>query len=179
VRWIALLKAINVAGHQPVTMASLADAARAAGAADVRTLLASGNLVLSSASRSSTALESQLEQSFSTRLALTTDVFVRSADEWNAAIDANPFPNEALEDPSHVLLLSTKRAARARDVEALAEAIVGPERVLGEGKAVYMVYPAGIGRSKITTAVIERYLRMRVTARNWNTVLKLRAAVGA
>jgi len=38
-----------------------------------------------------------------------------------------------------------------------------------------MVYPDGIGRSRLTSAVIENKLGTRGTARNWNTVLKLAA----
>jgi uncharacterized protein (DUF1697 family) len=41
------------------------------------------------------------------------------------------------------------------------------------------VYPDGIGTSKLTNAIIERKLGMNGTARNWNTVLKLAAAVAA
>jgi uncharacterized protein (DUF1697 family) len=42
-----------------------------------------------------------------------------------------------------------------------------------DGKQLYIHYPAGIGRSKLTATLIERKLATRGTARNWNTVLKL------
>jgi uncharacterized protein (DUF1697 family) len=44
---------------------------------------------------------------------------------------------------------------------------------------LYIVYPDGIGRSRLTGAVIEKMLGTRGTARNWNTVLKLNAVVNA
>jgi uncharacterized protein (DUF1697 family) len=53
------------------------------------------------------------------------------------------------------------------------EAINGPERVEAKGRELYLVYPAGIGTSKLTNSVIERALGVRGTARNWNTVMKL------
>jgi uncharacterized protein (DUF1697 family) len=53
---------------------------------------------------------------------------------------------------------------------------VGRERVAGDGSGIYVVYPDGAGRSKLTTALMERHLKTRVTGRNWNTVLKLLAA---
>jgi uncharacterized protein (DUF1697 family) len=46
------------------------------------------------------------------------------------------------------------------------------------GKQLYAVYPAGIGKSKLTHALIERTLGLRVTGRNWNTMLKLAALAG-
>jgi uncharacterized protein (DUF1697 family) len=59
----------------------------------------------------------------------------------------------------------------------LAAAIQGPETVRAKGRQLYIVYPAGIGRSKLTNALIERHLGTRGTGRNWNTVLKLAAMV--
>jgi uncharacterized protein (DUF1697 family) len=61
----------------------------------------------------------------------------------------------------------------AANVAALQKAIVGREVVRAKGRCLYVVYPDGIGRSKLTTAIIEKKLGTRGTARNWNTVLKL------
>jgi uncharacterized protein (DUF1697 family) len=52
---------------------------------------------------------------------------------------------------------------------------VGPEILHGEGRQACIVYPDGIGRSRLTAALIERKLATRGTARNWNTVMKLAA----
>jgi uncharacterized protein (DUF1697 family) len=60
-------------------------------------------------------------------------------------------------------------------VAALREWTSGPEVIRGDGKQLYIIYPAGIGRSKLTGALIEQKLKCRGTARNWNTVLKLAA----
>ena len=61
----------------------------------------------------------------------------------------------------------------AADVKALRAAIAGRERVEAVGAQAYLAYPDGIGRSRLTTASIERTLGTRGTARNWNTVVKL------
>jgi uncharacterized protein (DUF1697 family) len=60
-------------------------------------------------------------------------------------------------------------------VEGLQAAIKGPELVQVKGKHAYVVYPAGISESRLTTAVIEAKLGNQGTGRNWNTVLKLAA----
>jgi uncharacterized protein (DUF1697 family) len=49
----------------------------------------------------------------------------------------------------------------------------GRERVIGAGRQAYIVYPDGIGRSKLTASLIESRLKTRSTSRNWNTVRKL------
>ena len=71
-----------------------------------------------------------------------------------------------------------KSAPDATRVKALQAAIVGPEIVRAKGRHAYIVYPDGMGRSRLTSALIERTLGTRGTARNWNTVLKLGALVG-
>ena len=55
----------------------------------------------------------------------------------------------------------------------------GPERLHGVGRELYIVYPAGIGTSRLTGKVIESKLGTRGTARNWNTVSKLAALMQA
>ena len=53
------------------------------------------------------------------------------------------------------------------------------EVVRAKGRHAYLVYPDGVGRSRLTNVLIEKKLRARGTGRNWNTVLKLGALVGA
>ena len=48
------------------------------------------------------------------RLGLTTDFFVRTAPEWQAIVEANPFPKEAKADPSHLVAVVLKAAPQRR-----------------------------------------------------------------
>ena len=61
------------------------------------------------------------------------------------------------------------------NVQALESAIVGREIVRAGDRHLYIVFPDGIGTSRLTNALIEKKLGTRGTARNWNTVLKLDA----
>ena len=47
------------------------------------------------------------------------------------------------------------------------------EMIEMRGPEIYLYYPDGIGRSKLTSAVIEDKLDTPGTARNWNTLAKL------
>ena len=94
-------------------------------------------------------------------------------------VAGNPFPEEAERDPSHLLVIFLKEAPDRKDVMALQSAIKGREVVRAKGRHAYVVYPDGIGRSRLTSALIEKKLATRGTGRNWNTVLKLGAAAGA
>jgi uncharacterized protein (DUF1697 family) len=175
--YIALLRAVNVAGHRPVAMEDLRALLAQLGLADARALLQSGNLVFSATARPAVQLERLLEAETKKRLGLETDFFVRTAKEWRALVDANPFRAEARRDPAHMLVLFLRDATSATKVAALRAAITGRERVQAPGRELYAVYPDGVGRSRLTSALVEKALGTRATGRNWNTVLKLAALV--
>jgi uncharacterized protein (DUF1697 family) len=175
---IALLRAINVGGHKSVAMADLRDLLRELGFGDPRSLLQSGNLVFDANKLEGPALERLLEQKAAQRFNLHIDIMVRATAEWKALIARNPFRDEAGRSPGHVVVVFLKSAPSKSAFDALRAAITGPERVHGDGRQAYIVYPAGIGRSRLTNALVERKLATCGTARNWNTVMKLAALAG-
>lgn len=175
---VALLRAVNLPGHNKVGMKDLKALLVGLGFKDAQTLLASGNIVFSGGSKTTAALAQSLERAAARELGVETDFFVRTAKEWQALIDANPFPKEAKDDPSHLLAVITKDDVSAASANALQKAIVGRELVRAKGRCVYIVYPDGIGRSKVTGAFIDKKLGTSGTGRNWNTVLKLGQLVG-
>lgn len=177
--YIALLRAINVGGHSKVAMADLRAFVAGLGFEDAQTLLQTGNLVFRGGARSGAALERLLETEAKKRLDLQTDFLVRTAQEWTLVVARNPFREQAKRDPGHLVVQFLKDAPRASDTKALQDAIQGPELVRAEGKHLYVVYPAGIGRSRLTNKLIEGKLGTRGTGRNWNTVLKLAALAEA
>jgi uncharacterized protein (DUF1697 family) len=171
---IALLRAINVAGHNSIRMADLKALHESLGLTSVRTLLNSGNVVFAGGAGGSSALSRKIEAAIDRRLGLQVTVIVRAATELGAAIAANPFPEEAKADPGHLVLMFLAAAPTEPAVARLTQAHAGPERFQVHGREAYIHYPAGIGKSKLTNAWIEKQLGVTGTARNWNTVAKLR-----
>jgi uncharacterized protein (DUF1697 family) len=171
----AFLRAVNVGGRNKVSMADLKDLFGALKFANVRTLLQSGNVVFDNDGRSDAEVERLLETETEKRLKVTADYFVRTEAELKRIIARNPFPKEAEDDPSHLVVIFMKETPESKNVKALQAAIRGPEVIKSVGKQVYVVYSAGIGESKLTNALIEKMLGSRGTGRNWNTVLKVAA----
>lgn len=170
--YIALLRGVNVGGHRKVSMAELKTTLEGLGYGHVRTLIASGNLVLDASAATPAALEQQLEVDLARALDLRTDVLVRDPDEWDAIVAANPLPQQAESDPSHLLVTLFKQAPSAAALDALLAAHQGPEVVRVHDRQAYVYYPQGAGQSKLNLG------KLGVgTARNWNTMLKLRAMV--
>jgi len=178
-RHVALLRAVNLPGHNKVGMADLRKLLADLGFADGQSLLQSGNLVFGSQGRTSAQLEALLEAEAKKRLGLATDFIVRTAAEWRSVIAGNPFPEEAERDPGHLLVMFLKEEVSPQDVAALQAAIKDREVVRAKGRHAYLVYPDGIGRSRLTNVLIEKKLGTRGTGRNWNTVLKLGDLAGA
>jgi uncharacterized protein (DUF1697 family) len=177
--FVALLRAVNIAGHNRVAMADLRQLLVGLGLEDARSLLQSGNLVFGCEGRTAAQLERLLEGEARARLALELEFFVRTAREWAALVAANPFPEAAEHDPGRLVVLFMKRAPEAGTVVALRAAITGPEVLRARGREAYVIYPQGQGRSRLTTTFVEKRLGTRVTGRNWNTVLRLAALARA
>lgn len=174
--YVALLRAVNVGGTSKAPAASLKTIAEGLGLMNVQTLLQSGNLTFR-AEEDAELLEARLERAFAAELGLSTEVMVRDAAEWSALIAANPFPAEAKSDPSQVLAVVLKGEPRPEGLKALRDC-PGPERIEAGERVLYIVYPEGIGRSKLNGAPGWKTLGSPGTGRNWNTVLKLAERLG-
>ena len=171
-RHVALLRGVNVGGNKGVPMSALKGLAERLSLGSPRTLLQSGNLVFSSTGEKPEALERVLEQAIQADIGVTTQVCVRTAAVWDKLVQANPFPESARDDPAHLQLMAFKTPPKAGGPEAIAEVYQGPKLIaLAHGHA-YIVYPEGMGTSKLTPALLARHLGQG-TSRNWNTVLKL------
>lgn len=173
--YLGLLRAVNVGGQGKVAMADLRAMAQGLGFSGVRTFLQSGNLVFHSVPRPARELEARLEGAARDQLGLTTDFIVRTATEWAAALAHNPFPQEARDDPAHLLIVFLRGSPSAGSEQRLQLAVRGPERVRVIGSHAYVVYPDGIARSRLTLPLVEKQLGFHGTGRNWNTVTKLAA----
>lgn len=172
-RWAALLKGVNVGGNRKLPMADLRSFAEALGYSDVKTLLASGNLVFTADQTSADALERHLESEAETRLGLKTEFLVRNAADLAAIVAANPFQDQATERPNHLLVHFHRDPVPPTWVDAVLAENEGPEAIVAVGRELFVDYRDGIGDSKLPPLMIKARHRRLNTARNWNTLLKL------
>jgi len=167
---IALLRGVNL-GKRQVVMSELRAAVEAGGYTDVRTLIASGNLILN-AKQKGAKLVAALEKLILEELGLKTDVFVRATDELNAIIAGNPFKAFAKTTPTFTVVYFMREAASAAELDAMKKTSLTGEEVKQGDRCLYIKFPEGQGKSKLKLPKLG-------TARNWNTVLKLAAAASA
>jgi len=175
--YVALLRAVNVGGKNRVPMAPLREALAARGLEDVTTILQSGNVLCRSGQRQS-AVAKVVAEAIEDAFGLQIGVVVRSTAELADVVGGNPFLANGRDlDPRslHVAFLEKRPAAAA--VAALDSRRSPPDAFAVRGRDVYLSYPNGSGRSRLTLDYLERVLGVQGTARNWRTVQRLAAAV--
>jgi uncharacterized protein (DUF1697 family) len=162
--FIALLRAVNVGGTGKLPMTDLKAMCEAAGFAQVRTYIASGNVVFESDKREA-AVKADLEARLADYAGKPVGVVVRTAAEMAAVRDANPFPDEA---PNRTVAIFLDEAPPP---DAIEKAVGGQDEEIRLGRReIYVCYGEGMGQSKLRIPAAKTG-----TARNLNTVAKLAA----
>ena len=170
-RHIALLRGINLGASRRVEMGRLRAALEARGYEDVRTLLQSGNVLVTS-SYSPRRLATELQRAISDDLGIDVDVVVRTRNELADVIERNPLGAVAT-DPKRHQVTFLDRKAPASVARELGAGDFAPEQVVVSGREIYAWHPEGVQRSKLARLLSDR--KLGGTARNWNTVTKLLA----
>jgi uncharacterized protein (DUF1697 family) len=165
-----LLRGVNLGGRKLV-MSRLRAVCAGAGFTQVETLIASGNVVLSS-KLNDAKLEARLEQLIFEELGLKSEVFVRTAPALAAIVAANPFKALAAASPSRLLVYFMREPATAGELKRIADAALFGEQARQGKDCLYIAFPEGQGVSKLKLPKLG-------TARNWNTVVKLAAMAAA
>jgi len=147
--------------------------AKELGFEEVVTILASGNLLLQASGQTSADIEALLAAETASRFNVQIAYHVRTVQEWEAIVRRNPYPREAEGDPSHLILLALPSAPDPSLVQDVTAALKGPEVFIADGRQLYIVYPDGIGESKVGRTPGWATLTDAGTARNWNTVIKI------
>ncbi len=171
------LRAINVGGRK-LLMADFKAALVKAGYAEVQTIGAAGTALVE-ARTADAELEAAIEAAVAAETGMAVEAFARGHAQMAAIVKANPFPQMAEDKPAGLMAIFLKdREPTDGEIAALREKISqfgGPEEVARGPGCVCIAYGAGMGQSKLTPVIYERVLKVRGTARNWNTVLKMAA----
>jgi len=173
---VALLRGINLGGRQ-VSMKELAELFAAARCREVRTYIQSGNVVFETAADPA-AVAARVEKALAARFGFEVAVVTRSAAELAKVAGGNPYLGEGVDARAlHVAFLA--EAPGAARVAALDPQRSPPDRFTVRGREIYLCFPNGVARSKLTNAYFDGKLGTTSTVRNWRTVLTLLEMAGA
>ena len=177
VTFVSLFRGINVGGNQKVPMNELKALHEVLGFKDVVTYIRSGNVVFTGENADVSHIATQISDAFVQQFGFQVSVMVRSATELAEIIARNPLQTQALNEPKWLVVLLLAACPASTALEDLQQAYHGPEEMRLIGQELYVFYPEGIGRSKLTLSLIEKKLRTAGTGRNWNTILQLQKLV--
>jgi len=171
--FVSLFRGINVGGHHHISMDELKDVHEALGFKDVLLYIQTGNVVFTSDDADVARLRRHIEDGFEKKLGFHVEVLVRTSAELREIIEKNPFQGQPGKESKWVVVMFLAARPDATAQEDLLKTYIGPEELFFIGKEVYIYYPNGIGRSKLSNSFIEKKLKTVGTARNWNTILQL------
>jgi uncharacterized protein (DUF1697 family) len=170
--YLALLRGINLGPKNKIAMADLSQVFSEAGCSDVRTYIQSGNVIFTAAPELSARLPDLITAQIQKRFGHKVPVMLRTIGEMRAVVRSNPFLKEgAAEDTLHVMFLAD--LPRPGAANSLDPDRSPPDRFIVRGKEVYLLFPQGFARNKLTGSYFDSKLATIGTVRTWRTVIKL------
>jgi uncharacterized protein (DUF1697 family) len=139
----------------------------------VSAYLQTGNVIFEATDTEPQLLAEQLRKEFEKRFDLYTEVIVRTSAELKELADQNPFLNQPEKEAKWLVVMFLAACPTEQDKKELLSTYVGLEELFFTEKDLYIYYTNGIGRSKLSNALLEKKLKVSGTTRNWNTITKL------
>jgi uncharacterized protein (DUF1697 family) len=175
---ISMLRAVNLGGHNKIKMEALRALYESLKFEDVATFIQSGNVVFRTKEQDLGKVGKKIGDGIEKTFGFRTNVILRTAEEMRGVIARNPFADRKDVEPNRLLVwfLTSEPDAEARK-KALAVAAgvkeANPEELRMDGREIYIYFPNGMARPKLSMPAVERALKVSGTGRNWNSVLKL------
>jgi uncharacterized protein (DUF1697 family) len=170
---VALLRAVNVGGHNIIPMAGLRALCESLDWSDVQTLVQSGNVVFRCRNNDPSRLCKSLGDAIEKKFDFRPEVVMRTCAELRGVVARNPFAKKKDIDPRKLMVVFLASQPSAEATAKVKQIKVGPEELRIDGRELYIYYPDGAGKSKLSNTLLERTLQTAGTARNWNTVTRL------
>ena len=169
---VILLRGINVGGKNILPMKDLVTIFSGAGCGDVRTYIQSGNVVFTAKPTLARRLPGLITKAISDGFDLDIPIVMRSAAELERTASNNPYLKDGVDTKPLSVAFLTDRPTKAA-IASLDPGHSPPDEFDVRGREIYLLYPNGVGRSRLTNQYFDSRLKMTSTVRNWRTVLKL------
>src|SRR5580658_10376894 len=170
---ISMLRGVNVGGRGKIKMDALRARYESLGLKDVQTFIQSGNVVFRTPERALPKLSARLEDAIEKKFGFRPPVILRTVDQFRELIANNPFAARPDIHPGKLLVwflaapLSKEAAANVLAIKT------DPEELHITGDELFVYFPNGQGRPKLSWPAVERAMKVSGTGRNWNSVMKL------
>ncbi len=172
---IAMLRGVNVGGHNKIKMDDLRALCESLKFEDPRTYVQSGNVIFRTKEKNTPALATKIQDAIERKFGFRPAVILRTAEELRSAIAATPFVASRKLEPGKILVTFLSDEPGSEANATLRGLKNYPEELHLKGRELYIYFPDGAGKSKLPWSQVEKLLKTTGTARNWNSVTKMLA----
>lgn len=174
--YIALLRGINVGGHNKIKMVDLKEAFLSVGFESVTTYIQSGNVVFKAVSEDIKELQEKIKKVIQKNFDVEISVVVLTQEALKRILTKNPFEerfsnNEA--ELKKIYFIVFCNAPNENAIIELNKLSVAPEEFIIAPDTIYLYAANGYGKTKLHNNFFEKKLRNKSTARNLKTLSKL------
>src|SRR6266480_1335580 len=146
--YVAMLRGVNVSGHNTIKMEVLRGLCEGLGFRNVGTYIQSGNIVFQTAPENSATLSKRIGKTIFQSFGFDTPVLVRTSKEIRNVIASNPFLKEKGIDSSKLHVTFLSEIAQRNSVKKLETLATSPDRFYPASHEIYLYCPGGYGRTK-------------------------------
>lgn len=170
---ISMLRGVNLGGRKILKMNALRALYESLKFEDVATFIQSGNVVFRTKERDLNKVAKRIGNGIEKSFAFRPEVVLRTAEEMRGVIARNPFAGRKDVQPSKLLVWFLATAPDAEARKKLETVKKQQEELHLHERELYIYFPDGQGRSKLSLPAVDRALKILGTGRNWNSVMKL------
>ncbi|HWR93674.1 MAG TPA: DUF1697 domain-containing protein [Flavobacterium sp.] len=170
---LALLRGINVSGHNMIKMEALKTTLEAIGFQNVQTYIQSGNVFVDADEENPSKIGFQIKQEIFKAFGYEVPVVVISKQDLDDCFKNNPFLKEKEVDTKKLYVAFVSIALQSNRINDLKMSQVKPDECSIDSNKIYIKYAVGAGKTKFDQKYIEKKLNVTATIRNWNTVTQL------
>lgn len=170
---LALLRGINVSGHNMIKMDVLKTLLEKAGFQNVQTYIQSGNVFVDSDEAHGASVGFKIKQEIFKELGLEVPVVVINKEDLEACFKNNPYLKEKDYDTKKLYVAFISKELSNGALNDLKISQFKPDEAAIDASRIYIKYAVGAGKTRLDQKYIEKKLNVVATIRNWNTVTTL------
>lgn len=170
---LALLRGINVSGHNMIKMELLKSCLEAIGFQNVQTYIQSGNVFVDSEEENPAAIGFKIKQEIFKFFGHDVPVVIIGKSDLKACFVNNPFLKEKEVDLKKIYVAFVSKELKNENSNDLKISQFKPDEAHIDATRIFIKYAVGAGKTRLDQKYIEKKLHLTATIRNWNTVTQL------
>ncbi|OYX84385.1 MAG: hypothetical protein B7Y83_08360 [Flavobacteriales bacterium 32-34-25] len=170
---LALLRGINVSGHNMMKMDALQKMLENIGLTNVKTYIQTGNVFVTTEEENPAAVGFKIKQEIFKTFGHDVPIVVINKEDLTSCLSNNLFLKEKEVDTKKLYVAFTSMELHKDRIHDLKMSAVKPDEVHIDKNRIYIKYAVSAGKTRLDQKYIEKRLNLIATIRNWNTVNQL------